>query len=168
MRRSLKQVDVKQLYNPMPQEVRVSRRSEFGVSGCSSKQWEPDPAESWAAPLMRKKCCYRQKSWWSICCSLCSVSNSPLTHNPFRTISNKVWEVYFSKELCPFVIIVLTIFLHAYEYVTQIKGLHQTRNKNYVCVNTSRGLAKAKWYANNFQRRNLTNSCLYLPFNTQI
>ena len=52
---------------------------------------------------------------------LCSVSNSPLTHNPFATISNKVWEVYFSIELCPFVIIVLTMFLHVYEYITRIQ-----------------------------------------------
>ena len=38
-----------------------------------------------------------------------SVSNSPLTHNqhqPFRNpFENKVWEVYFSKEVCSFVII---------------------------------------------------------------
>ena len=33
-----------------------------------------------------------------------------------QTISNKVWEVYFSKELCSFVIIVLTMFPHAYVY----------------------------------------------------
>ena len=36
-----------------------------------------------------------------------SVSNSPLTHNqhqPFRNpFENKVWEVYFSKEVCSFV-----------------------------------------------------------------
>ena len=32
--------------------------------------------------------------------------NSPLTHNRFATFSNKVWEVYFSKEVCSFVIIV--------------------------------------------------------------
>ena len=36
--------------------------------------------------------------------SVCSVSNSPLTHNqhqPFRNpFENKVWEVYFSKEVC--------------------------------------------------------------------
>ena len=38
------------------------------------------------------------------------VSNSPLTHNqcqPCRNpFENKVWEVYFSKEVCSFVIIV--------------------------------------------------------------
>ena len=39
-----------------------------------------------------------------------SFSSSPLTHNqhqPFRNpFENKVWEVYFSKEVCLFVIIV--------------------------------------------------------------
>ena len=43
----------------------------------------------------------------SICCSLCSVSNS-LSHT---TLSIK-WEVYFSKELCQLVVIILNIFLH--------------------------------------------------------
>ena len=38
--------------------------------------------------------------------AVCSVSNSPLTHNPFTTLSNKVWKVYLSKEVCSFVIIV--------------------------------------------------------------
>ena len=41
----------------------------------------------------------------------CSVSNSPLT------ILSIKWEVYFSKELCPLVFIVLNMFLHAYVYV---------------------------------------------------
>ena len=46
---------------------------------------------------------------------------SPTHHshnNPFVTISNKVWGMFFSKEVCPLVFIVLTMFLHAYEYVT--------------------------------------------------
>ena len=86
MRHSLKQVDVKQLYNPVLQEVRVSWRSEFGVSCCSSRSENQVPAEAGPSrpPVeqprrMRNKCCYSQKSWGSICCSLCSVSNSPLT-----------------------------------------------------------------------------------------
>ena len=47
----------------------------------------------------------------------CSVSNSPLTddifRNPFEPFQIK-WQVYFSKELCPFVFIVLNMFLYAY------------------------------------------------------
>ena len=56
----------------------------------------------------------------SICRSLCSVSNS-LSHT---TISIK-WEVYFSKELCPLVFIVLNMFLHAYVYVSLFMAIQQ-------------------------------------------
>ena len=45
----------------------------------------------------------------SICCS--SVQ-SP-THLSHTTLSIK-WEVYFSKELCPLVLIVLNMFPHVY------------------------------------------------------
>ena len=53
----------------------------------------------------------------------CSVSNSPLIDNTFRNPFEPFQikrEVYFSKELCPLVFIVLNMFLHAsaYEYVT--------------------------------------------------
>ena len=82
-------------------------------SCCSSRQWEPAPSRGLGPsgppveqPIrIRKKCCYSQRNLWSIYCS-CSASNSPLIHNPFATLSNKVWEVYFSKEVCSFVIIV--------------------------------------------------------------
>ena len=43
---------------------------------------------------------------WGQYVAVCSVSNSPLTHNPFVTLSNKMWKVYFSEEVCSFVIIV--------------------------------------------------------------
>ena len=54
-----------------------------------------------------------------------SVSNSPLTDNTFRNPFEPFQikgEVYFSKELCPILFIVLNMFLHAsaYEYVTII------------------------------------------------
>ena len=53
----------------------------------------------------------------------CSVSNSPLTDNTFRNPFEPFqikWEVYFSKEQCLLVFIVLNMLLHAsaYEYVT--------------------------------------------------
>ena len=56
-----------------------------------------------------KKCCYSQRNLGSICCSLFSLhltSHTQPFRNPFATLSNKVWEVFFSKELCSFVIIV--------------------------------------------------------------
>ena len=118
---------VKQLYNPVLQEVRVSWRSEFGVNCCSSRRENQVPAE--AEPSgpsveqprrMRKKCCYSQKSWGSICCSLCSVSKSPLTHNPFRNpfvpFRIKCERYIFLKNCVSFVIIVLTMFSHVYVY----------------------------------------------------
>ena len=45
----------------------------------------------------------------SICCSLFNLqltSHTQYFRNPFATLSNKVSEVYFSKEVCSFVIIV--------------------------------------------------------------
>ena len=65
-----------------------------------------------------KKCCYSQKSWVVNMLQFCSVSNSPLTHNPF----NKMRGI-FSKKLCPPVVIVLNMFLYAsvYEYATKVR-----------------------------------------------
>ena len=52
---------------------------------------------------MRKKSCYGQKNFGSICSSL-SPSPTHLSHttniNPFE---NKVWEIYFYTEVCSFV-----------------------------------------------------------------
>ena len=123
MRRSLKQVGVKQLYNPVPQEIRVSLESVVAVR--SSENQTQQRAGPSGTPVeqprrMRKKCCYSQKSRGSICCSLYSVSNSPLTYNPFVTLSNKVRGIFFLKNCVSFVIIVLTMFLRAYEYVTVV------------------------------------------------
>ena len=75
-------------------------------------QWHPVEQPS----RMGKKCCYSQKSWESICC--CFVqSPTHLSHitlsQPFRV----KWEVYFSKEPCSFIIIVLTMFPHVYVYM---------------------------------------------------
>ena len=59
--------------------------------------WLSSPAK------MRKKCCDGKKNFGSICCSL-SPSPTHLSHitniNPFE---NKVWEVYFYKEVYLFV-----------------------------------------------------------------
>ena len=65
-----------------PQDPRLSRPAE----------WERSAA--------------KDRGTWGQYVAICSVSNSPLTHNPFATLLNKVWEVYFSKEVCSFVIIV--------------------------------------------------------------
>ena len=98
-----KQVGVKHLYNPVPQTVWVSWR-----------QWKPAPDRGLAPsgpPVeqlsrMRKKCCYSQRNLGSICCSLFLLQFTSHTE-PFRNpFEKKFWEVYFSKEVCSFVIIV--------------------------------------------------------------
>ena len=110
-----KQVDVKQLYNLVPQTVWVSWsqlqlefESLFEAVRTSSRQracspqWPPVEQPS----RMRKKCCYSQRNLGSICCSLFHLQLTSHTQ-PFRNpFENKVWEVYFSKEVCSFVIIV--------------------------------------------------------------
>ena len=91
---SQKQVDVKQLYNPVLQEVRVSWRLESGVSCCSSRSENQVPAEAGPPGLpveqprrTRKKCCYSQKNKGSICCSFVQ-SPTDISHNsPFVTLS---------------------------------------------------------------------------------
>ena len=90
-----KRVCGKQVYNPVPQTVELVGVSYRWSSSCSSRQWEPAPSRGLGPSgpqaeqprRIRKKCCYGQRNLGSICCSL---FNSPLTHNPFVTLSNKV------------------------------------------------------------------------------
>ena len=121
----------KQLYNRVPQTVWVSwssRQAEFS-SSCShsssssrsrgkhvvvrasarQRAGPSGPRLSSPAEWGRSAAIIRW-NLGSICGSFYSVSKSPLTHNqhqPFRNpFENKEWEVYFSKEVCSFVIIV--------------------------------------------------------------
>ena len=111
-------VDVKQLYNQVPQTtcLGVSCNSS---SSCSSRLWEPAPDWGLAAlndprlssPAEWERSAAIVRGTWGQYVAVCSVSNSPLfrlqltSHTqPFRNpFENKVWEVYFSKELCLFV-----------------------------------------------------------------
>ena len=122
-----KQAGIKQLYNQVPQMAWVSwspRQAEFSSScshsSSSSRSWGQDAIvrvsarqRAWAlrTPVeqpsrMRKKCCYNTEElgvnmWQSVSSS---THLSHITHiNPF---ANKMWEVYFSKEVCSFVITV--------------------------------------------------------------
>ena len=98
--------------------------------GDKMPNWEPAAerglwalSDPWLSSLarMRKKCCYGQKNFGSIYNSL-SPSPTYLSHttniNPFE---NKVWEVYFYKEVCPFVYwsssLLLTMFPLIFVYV---------------------------------------------------
>ena len=105
-----------------PAGVYGMRGSLVGVScswssSCSSRQWEPIPSRglgSSGPPVeqpgrMRKEVLLKtEKLGVNLLQSVQSPSHlSPRPfRNPFATISNKVWEVYFSKEVCSFVIIV--------------------------------------------------------------
>ena len=113
-----KQVYVKQLY-PVPETVWVSWSQlllefelQFETVRTSSRQRACDP--QWPQleqpSRMRKKCCYSQRNLGSICCSLFRLQLTSHTQpfsQPFRKpFEKKVWEVYFSKEVCSFVIII--------------------------------------------------------------
>ena len=71
---------------------------------------------------MRKKYCYSQKSWGvNMLQSLFSLQLT--THpfcNPFVPFWMKCERYIFLKNCVSFVFIVLTMFLHAYEYVTLV------------------------------------------------
>ena len=119
------QVGVKQWYNPGATGSQLVWRQR-SKSVFHFEEWKPGPSKGWAPwpPVeqpsrMRRKCCYSQCAGWGQYVAFFVQSPTHLSHNNhFVTLSNKVWEVYFSKELCPFVFIVLTMFLHAFEYVT--------------------------------------------------
>ena len=71
----------------------------FRSVGQKMLEWEPCPSRGWAPRIpveqprrTGKKGRDNQKSWWR---SICSVSNSPLTHNPF----NKVRGIFFSRAV---------------------------------------------------------------------
>ena len=94
--------------------TRCPRR--FESVGDKMLNWEPvavrglwtlsDPRLSNPAKMRKKYC------WLNI--AVCPCLHSPLTHRNINPFENKVWEVYFYKELYPFVhwssSILLTMF----------------------------------------------------------
>ena len=98
----------------MPQTVWVSWSELVGVRvavrGCENQlQTEGlrlSVTPGWAAHQNETECCYSQRNLGSICCSLFRLQLNSHTQ-PFRNpFENKAWEVYFSKEVYSFVIIV--------------------------------------------------------------
>ena len=78
---------------------------------------------------MRKKCCYGQKNLGSICSSL-SPSPTHLSHTTnINPLENKVWELYFYKEVCSFVhwssSLLLTMFPLIFVYVYIYAAIQQ-------------------------------------------
>ena len=104
-----------QLYYQVPQTAWDSQfEFELQLESVGDKlpEWEPAADRGLWAPsdqrlsspaMMRKKCCYGQRNFGSICSSL-SPSSTLLSHTRnINFFENKVWEVYFSKEECSFV-----------------------------------------------------------------
>ena len=78
---------------------------------------------------MRKKCCYSQRNLGSICCSLYLVSNSPLTHNPFVTLSQPFRikcerEIFLKKCVRSSLLLILFPHVYVYSCITAIQQLH--------------------------------------------
>ena len=123
-----KQVDVKQLYNQVPQTAWVSQSvrvssvpATVGVSwGQDARVRASSRLKAWAlsdprlsSPAkMRKKYRGTLGQYVAVCLRLQLTSHI----QPTSTLSNKVWEVYFYKEVCSFVhwspYIMLTMFPH--------------------------------------------------------
>ena len=114
-----KQVGIKQLYNRMPQtawvsqfELQLQLESVGTRCQCENQLADRGPAAlrdpQLSSPAkMRKKCCYGQRNFGSICSSL-SMSPTHSSHitniNPFATLSRIKCERYiFYKEVCSFV-----------------------------------------------------------------
>ena len=78
--------------------TRCQRESQRQTEG-----FEPSVTHGWAAQKCWKKCCYGQKNFGSIFSSL-SSSPTHLSHTiNINPCENKVWEIYFYKEVCSFV-----------------------------------------------------------------
>ena len=115
-------MDVKLLYN--------LGDGKFRSVGEKMLEWEPalireagSPGPRLSSPGEReRKAVITRRVEGSICCSLCSVSNS-LSHT---TLSIK-WEVYFSKELCPLVFIVSSLCFCKYMCVYSWLWLYNDR-----------------------------------------
>ena len=114
-----KQVDVKQLYNQVPQTAWVSCSS-----SCSSRQWEPAPDRGLgpSGPRLNSTAEWGRsaaivRGTWSQYVAICSVSNSPLTdnqyqpfRNPFATLSRMKCERHIFLKKCVRSSLLLTMF----------------------------------------------------------
>ena len=97
---------------------------------------------------MRKKCCYGQKNFGSICSSL-SPSPTHLSHttniNPFK---NKVWEIYFHKEVCSFVHWSSSLSLTMFPHIFVLWLWLWVYNNCYILIMRDEGRATTLLYKN--------------------
>ena len=102
---------------------------------CSSRQWEPAPDRGIAAlgdprlssPAEWERSAAIVRGTWSQYVAVCSVSNSPLTHNPFTTLSRIKCERYIFLKNCVCSSLLLIMFPHVYVYVLLYHGYTITR-----------------------------------------
>ena len=110
---------VKLLYNQVPQTAWVS-----WSSSCSSRQWEPAPDRGLgpSGPRLSNPAEWGRsaaivRGTWGQYVAVCSVSNSPLTHNPFATLSWIKCERYIFLKKCVRSSLLLTMFSHIFIYM---------------------------------------------------
>ena len=99
------------LENNITRRPSGSRQSETGCQHENQHENQLAVTNGWATPAkMRKKCCYNQgRTWVNIAVHL--YLHLFLSHNKHRPFENKVWEIYFYKEVCSFIIEVVIICL---------------------------------------------------------
>ena len=90
-------------------------------SSCCSRQWDPasdrglgptGPRLSSPAEWRRSAAVVRRT--WGQYVAVCSISNSPLTHNPFATLSRIKCEKYIFLKKCVRSSLLLIMFPHVY------------------------------------------------------
>ena len=126
-----KQVEVKQLYNPVPQTVRVSwsqlqlkfeLQLEAVRTSSQQRAWALR-TPGWAAQQNEKRSAAKDRGTWGQYVAVYSVSNSPLTHNPFATLSQPFrikCERYIFLKKCVRSSLLLIMFPHV--YVTSLQS----------------------------------------------
>ena len=129
-----KQVGVKQLYNPVPRRVGVSWGQlqlkfelQFEAVRTSSQQWAwALRTPSWAAQQNEKRSASIVRGTGGQYVAVCSVSNSPLTQNPFAPLLQPFWikcERYIFLKKCVCSSLLLIMFPHVYVYVCCITAI---------------------------------------------
>ena len=96
------------------QTVRVSWRKDAEVASCRLRTLQPSVTHGWATQAgMGMKHCYGQRRTW-VNIAVCPLSPAHLLHTTFK---NKVWEIYFYKEVCSFFIEVVIMFDYVSVYM---------------------------------------------------
>ena len=140
-----KQVCVKQKYNQDTDGMGQLQLELESVGGqdasvriiLQTEGLRPPVTHGWVTPAkIRKRCCYGQKNFGSICSSL-FPSPTHLSHTTnIKPFENKVWEIYFYKEVCSFVHwsrhycwLCFRLYLYMYIYTAiQQKGIEYLPN----------------------------------------